>query len=73
LRRECGAKIFNSSQFSSILGSMNQQKKITNIVGPLRDENSKLVTISGTIEKTPNRSGIIESSSHEAGIEDKQF
>jgi len=52
---------------------MNQQKKITNIVGPLRDENSKLVTISGTIEKTPNRSGIIESSSHEAGIEDKQF
>jgi len=52
---------------------MNQQKKITNIVGPLRDENSKLVTISGTIEKTPNGSGIIESSSHEAGIEDKQF
>ena len=52
---------------------MNQQKKITNIVGPLRDENSKLVTISGTIEKTPNRSGIIESSRHEAGIEDKQF
>jgi hypothetical protein len=52
---------------------MNQQKKIMNMVGLLRDENNKLVTISGTIEKPPNRSGIIESSNHEAGIEDKQF
>jgi hypothetical protein len=51
-----------------------QEKKIRNIVGPLRETNSNIsATIAKKKKKTLKRSGTIESSNHEAGIEDIQF
>jgi hypothetical protein len=50
-----------------------QEKKIRNIVGPLRETNSNISATIAKKKKTLKRSGTIESSNHEAGIEDIQF